>query len=930
MHQKAGIRIIVSCLIVFMCSICILISPLRQTTVAGDEDPIGKYVGSLEETPFVTKAVLKNGMTVLINENHDYPVLSMQAFVKAGIFDEPDDSPGLSSLLAEIVYREKSDETAGTPLENARMLGGFLTSSIGCRNARFEIAAPAPQWKKALQVQSEALLNDTFDPAEVKQAAGLILEEARERLENPSVSAYEALLGLGFGSTRMEPWTSVLKGDLESVPYEKLAGFYKKMVVPERMMLVISGDVNAFEVLNEAARLYGNLPATGRRGSAMPVSLSQEGFRFRGMQGDARDSHLLLGFHTPGAESRDYPALEVLSAVVGLGNGSILAARLRDQKNLIYEGETELSVHPEFGYLTIHVKISPEAVDRCEIAVFTELELLKRKGPDAADMERAWAQLERTYRNRIETASGRAQMLAQFESWGDWKRMDRHISEIRQVRADDVKRVAQKYLRMENCSLVEFLPNAVDNRSRTVESIGNTLKGLLNPAAAQEQNSRERETVLAVEIPEGDDSYKFSRVQYPFQIASVLRGPEIYIREDHTTPLIHIGLFFPGGRLAETERNSGITRLMVRMMLRGSQKKSAYRFNRQLEIYGGQLQPVVEDDYFGFYFSILSKNFHAGFNLFMEAVKTPVFDGEAIERQKALIEADRGQYKDWKETIEAAIYPKLFNASPYSRDASGTEESLQGITPESLKDWYDGHIRNRKPVVVIIGDSEGTSLASYFVREFSGSRFQETEITEEFAGALEKNETINKSWDKNRSLVSIGFQAPPAGDTDRYPAVVLQSYLGKSGRMVREIQKRLGIARKVCVSYKPMLRGGSFVAYAVVSPGREDAALEALEREFRHAVTGPYSYRDYRSAVNAAVGDFQLNQQVPFLQITGVARNIMSGEGIEGYRSSLALLQAVLEEDLKNAAERIFRTERAVSLRIYGNKPLDGDSSKAE
>jgi zinc protease len=545
-------------------------------------------------------------------------------------------------------------------------------------------------------------------------------------------------------------------------------------------------------------------------------------------------------------------------------------------------------------------------------------------------MERAWAQLERVYRRQIETVTGRAYTLAIFESRGDWKRIDRYLYELRSVRAEDVKRVAAKYLRLENCSLVEYLPIEVESSDRTIRSVRNTFESLLSPATDQEELLREKETVLAVELPESKSDFKFSAIQYPFKIASILRGPEIYIQEDHTAPLIHMGLFFRGGRFSETESNAGITELLARMLLQGSQKRSAYRFHRQLEVYGGQVRPVVTEDYFGFYFSIISKNFGKGFNLLTESIKEPVLDPDILGRQKKLLEVDRKQFRGWRNLVEDSVNPALFKGFPYSGPALGTEKSIRGITSDSLNEWYERYVKNVRPLVVIIGDTEGTSLSSYFVRQFSGSRFREAEISRGFPDPLEEEEAIEMDWDRSVSLAAIGFHAPPVDDVNRPAAEVLQSYFGNRGRMYQEIIEKMGASPELRVSYAPRLRGGSFFAYAVTNPGREEEVLNVFKREFRHIVEDPIAYREFRSAVNTAVGNFNIGRQSPFVQITDVARNALAGEGIETYLSYQTKLQSVYEEDLRDAAENILKTEKAVSLRIYGKKSSDTDHSRIE
>jgi predicted Zn-dependent peptidase len=233
-------------------------------------------------------------------------------------------------------------------------------------------------------------------------------------------------------------------------------------------------------------------------------------------------------------------------------------------------------------------------------------------------------------------------------------------------------------------------------------------------------------------------------------------------------------------------------------------------------------------------------------------------------------------------------------------------------------------------VVVIVGDTEGTSLASYFVRDFSGSRFSEIELPDDFAAPLENNETIEMTWDGIASLVSIGFQAPPLDDFDRHTFEVLQSYFGNGGRMERAIHKKMGASRWVGVSYEPRLRGGSFLAYAVTGPDREEDVLNAIESEYLQIVDNPIPYRDFRSAVNTAVGNFLIRQQFPLVQISEVSRNALAGNEIEAYRSYQTKLQSVYAQDLKDAAERIFKIEKAVFLRIHGRRPIQADRPNAE
>jgi zinc protease len=464
---------------------------------------------------------------------------------------------------------------------------------------------------------------------------------------------------------------------------------------------------------------------------------------------------------------------------------------------------------------------------------------------------------------------------------------------------------------------LEYLP-ASATRNTTVEGVRQTLEGLLEGSADQEQAKREKEVIPFVKLPENADSFKYSEVQYPFQIASILRGPDMFIREDHTAPVIEMGLFFRGGKLAEKTENAGITRLMARLMIMGTKDMPARQFYRQLEIYGGRVQPVVQDDYFGVMFSILSRNFAAGFNLLQQTIKVPGFNQDDVNKQKEIQKRRILVRKNSLAWGQDLMRQALFQDHAYSYSSLGTESSLSGITPTSVLEWHGEHVKNRKPFVAIIGDSKGTSLAAHFVKHFSGSRFRDAVIPEEWTKPLEKAKTIEASWGKDRSVILIGFQAPPLDDEDGYAVRILESLAGNPDGLSPATKDILGAGYKPFVIYKPRLRGGSLIAWAATDPENEDKGVNALKEAFNHVAAETIPYREFRSAINAAVGINVIVNQTRFEQIRQVLENLLAGKGIDAFLNFQTDLQKVSAESVSEIAQRILNMEKAVIVRIRG------------
>ncbi len=880
--------------------------------------PFLQRVKSFEETQYVSKVVLKNGMTVVVNEFHALPVVSVMTFIRAGYAAEPADLAGISRLMQRTLFQGTTNRTVAVIRQDTQALGGTLTGHTRYGDTVLESVVPAMQWKKALEVQTDILLNPVFDAEALKREAGLTALEILGEQDDPDGFAREKLLELGFPG-RSRRWAATVES-LRAISREKVLDYYRSFYGPSRTILVVAGDVSASEVLNEAVRLYDTPRGVGEKPLPAGDRGAQSGFGYAELHGDVQVPRVLFGFHTCPVESDDYPPVAVLHAILGVGEGSVLSARLRDQKKVILEGETVLAGPGSPGYLTLSMKVDPADVDKSEIGALTELELIKRKSPEAADMERALAQLERMHWESLQTVSGRAKTLALYESLGDWKGMDRYVTRLRRVKPEDVSRVAKKYLSLENCSLLEFLPSAAEPRNLTAQSAYGTFRGLIEASTDQEAAERERETQLALDIPTAPGSYKFSEVRFQLRTASVLRGPDLFIKEDHTAPLIQMGFFFPGGKLLETKENSGITMLMLSTMLRGTQDRGPDRYMRQMELYGGHIVPVVTDDYSGYLLSVLSRNVDGALGLLGDAIKTPEFDKDELSRRKQLQAADvRMQSESPTAYPRQLLLQSLFKDHPYGAAAEGTEKSLSAIGADAIQAWYQSEIRNKKPLAVILGDTQGTTLASYFVKNFSGSRFQDIKLPETFAKPPEQNVVSDKSWDKNRSLVLIGFQAPPEADEDSFPVEVLRSYFaGNGGKLPSEIIDKQGLAYRVAMDYRRGIRGGSLIVCAATSSADAAKAGKAIMDEFSRFLSNPVMYRDYRSAVNTAAGSFVIATQERNSQIAVIVENVLSGRGIDEFQAYTSHIQDVKQDDLQEIARRVLLSAKNVTLRMQG------------
>ena len=336
--------------------------------------------------------------------------------------------------MERMLLRGTATRSAGALAADLKSLGGRVNTEVGFDHTAFRVVVPIIQWKRALEIQSDVMLHPLLDEGEVRRQIESLTAGMSYGASDPATLAEAKLLETGFAGQELAQGTSLSPDSMKNITRQSLLAFHQAGFSPGRIVLIVCGDVTASEVFTEIARLYAGVkgrPAPERRSAAASPSL---GLRYHQIRSGEKISRLYLGFRTVPFQSPDYPALEMLRAVLGTGEGSILNRRLKSQKGFIYHAETEQVAYDDTGYLRLGMEADPKDLDRCEIAAFTEFEILSRQDEDETELRRARAQLEREFWEGAMTLSGRTDRLARFECIGAWKGATGYLERLARVR----------------------------------------------------------------------------------------------------------------------------------------------------------------------------------------------------------------------------------------------------------------------------------------------------------------------------------------------------------------------------------------------------------------------------------------------------------------------------------------------------------------
>ena len=860
-----------------------------------------------EDQGQTTKVVLKNGLTVLVREQQAVPLVSVNTYVKVGYFDEDDRISGISHVIEHMFFKGTTKRPVGEIARETHGLGGYLNAYTYYDRTVYHTEVPAENMKRALEIQADALWNSVYDATELKREIEVVLQENNRKLDNPGAVASEKLYATAFREHRMRRWRIGTPEGLRALTRDDVVAYVKKYYRPSNIVLSIAGRLDIEETIAEVVKLYSNIPddmepVERDNGPAEP---EQTAVRYNWQRGSIEQNHVALGFHAPGILTDDARTLEVLAAILGEGRASILNQYVRDEKGLITSGSASLQAFQSLGFFEIDFETA-KPMD-AQIGVLAELENIKKYGVTNERVARAKALIAQGYYHELETVSGMAQDIAHYEALGDWKRSLSYLRTIQKVSAEDVVRVARKYLVLENLSAFEYLPES-DTRSLTESDYR---QAVIDKVAAATEQRAIQELPVAAEIPSSDDSLTHDLVK-PVEKRSILRGPDVYIIEDHRLPLVSFGLFYPGGRLYESAKNAGITELMLRTALRGTQRFNSEDISRRLENAGARIQVVNEPDFFGYIVDGLSGKLDQALEILMDILQQPSFQEDDLEKEKVLLLARLKNLRENNYAYPVSVFTQtLFGDHAYARPSVGSEAAVQSIKKDDLQAWFKSNQRPLVPTIMIVGDTQGTGLVAPLADMLTNEDLHEREVGSLPSPNLkpETKETV-ESVSRQQTALVYGYPGIARSGNDRYGLVVLQNILsGLGGRFFDAIREKQGLAYTVRMENASFSKGGAIYTYVAFSPENEAQVKASLEREIDRLLKDGVTADEVRKAIAYSIGEHEIGLQTRFGTVVEYARAIYSGEGVQGLGNYARFIRGVTPDQVKKTAEAYFKPQ---------------------
>ena len=394
------------------------------------------------------RLVARNGLTVLVLEQHALPILQLHALVKVGSAQDPPNKAGLANLTASLLDEGTTKRTSEQIAEQIDFVGGRLHTDVSADFTTASARVLTKDMDLGFELLSEILRHPSFPKREVRRVQNHILGEIQSEEDEPGLVAAKAFDQLVFGQ---HPYRWPVNGTTESlanIARKDILSFFSREYLPNQTILAIVGDITLQQAKARVARYFGDWKrrTVSPRKYQKPTPIRKPGLRL--IDKALTQSTIMLGHLGIRRADPDYYAVTVMNYILGSGGfSSRLMDSIRDKQGLAYGVYSSFKANQMPGAFTVSLQTRSEATNKAIEGVLTEIRAIRDQEVSDQELNDAKAYLMGSFPLRLDTTSKLAQVLSLVEFYGlGLEYFTDYPQWIEQVTKQDVLRAANTYL----------------------------------------------------------------------------------------------------------------------------------------------------------------------------------------------------------------------------------------------------------------------------------------------------------------------------------------------------------------------------------------------------------------------------------------------------------------------------------------------------
>jgi zinc protease len=427
---------------------------------------IAIFVPTFSHAAPITEFTLRNGMKIIVNEDHRAPTVAHMIWYRVGAMDETNGHTGVAHALEHMMFKGTKTLKPGEFSQRVAQLGGRENAFTSMDYTAYFEQIEKSKLETVMALEADRMNNLVFDKAEFAKEIRVVMEERRLRTDDqPIALVHEALNATAYAAN---PYRNPVIGwpdDLQRMTVNDVKAWHDKWYAPNNATMVVSGDVEPAHVRALAEKYFGRYKSKplvrGKPANEPP----QHQIKRVTVKAPAENPYVVLAFKVPALhdveKDRDALALDVLSGVLdGYDNARLTAKLVRTDKtaNDVGASYSDIARGPAL-FLLDGVPALGTTTEQLEKLLRAEVDRIAADGVSDAELARVKNQLIAAQIYKRDSVFGQAMEIGMMEMSGiSYKQIDRRIERLRAVTPQQVQAVAKKYFGDEALTVATLVP----------------------------------------------------------------------------------------------------------------------------------------------------------------------------------------------------------------------------------------------------------------------------------------------------------------------------------------------------------------------------------------------------------------------------------------------------------------------------------------
>ena len=820
---------------------------LCATTLAQNLPQGVQKVTSIEG---ITEYAFPNGLHVLLFPDNSKPKITLNVVYKVGSRNEGYGETGMAHLLEHMLFKSA---TSGREIfkELTDRAGGYFNGTTSYdRTMYFEMFnASDENLRWALGLEADRMVNMTMLKKDLDTEMTVVRNEMEMGENSPEYILEKRVLAAAYNFHNYGKSVIGNRTDVERVPIDNLAVFYRKYYQPDDADLIIAGQFDESKALALVSETIGAIPRP-QRVLTQPYTAepTQEGERSVILRRVGNIQRVMAVYHTPAALHPDMAPLEVMAQVLGAEQTGRLYKALVDSKKAVSTGMNAEDMHDP-GYAEAFAQLKPDqSIDEAQQILLKTVEGLANDPPTQEEVDRAKARILKNIELTQTNSQMVALMLGNDVGDGDWREFFLDRDEVSKVTPADVARVAKAYLKSSNRTLGEFIPIAAPDRAEipATPDPAALFKDYKGGTAIQQgevfdptpQNIEAR--VIRVTLPNGLKLVMFPKKTRGGTMVAVMK--------------VHFGdekSLFGKDTAAEI---AGV------LLKRGTKNKNRQQIQDETDRLKAQINVWGGVDNAGAWVKTLEANLADSLRFTRELLREPSFPETEFEqiRQERIANAESGKTEPY--TLAQLDMNRHINArytrgdTRYVSTIDEQIEDLKKVTLDDVRQFYKQFYGASEGEIVISGQFDPVQVRKLVEELFgdwkSPSRYER--VSNMYANVAPINDKI-ETPDKQNALFLADMPMKMTDEDPDYAALTIAGMVfggSPNSRLFLRIRVKDGLSYGAGASFSMPIKddGGNLSGYAIAAPQNMPKVEAAFNEELARALKDGFTADEVEKA----------------------------------------------------------------------------------